>query len=343
MVDKSLLNKYVEVVTVVAMYWFISISMVFLNKHLLSSQDIGLNAPLFVTFFQCVIALLITLVMSLLSRVSPRLFSVPELSVQWSVVRAVLPLSVMFVSMITFNNLCLKYVGVAFYFVGRSLTTVFNVLLTYCILKQSTSVPAITCCLTIIFGFFLGVDQESVGGSLSVAGVAFGVLASLFVSLNSIYTKDVLPAVGHSIWLLTFYNNLNAIALFIPLMIITGEVPEVLSFPKLWDVHFWNLMILSGVFGFAIGYVTGLQIKVTSPLTHNISGTAKACAQTVLATVWYDEHKSLMWWFSNLLVLLGSAAYTRIKQLEMKRSHEESVTTAVNGGADKEKLLKSCV
>ena len=39
----------------------------------------------------------------------------------------VLPLSVIFVCMITFNNLTLKYLGVAFYNVGRSLTTVFNV------------------------------------------------------------------------------------------------------------------------------------------------------------------------------------------------------------------------
>ena len=39
----------------------------------------------------------------------------------------VLPLSLVFVAMISFNNLCLKYVGVAFYYVGRSLTTVFNV------------------------------------------------------------------------------------------------------------------------------------------------------------------------------------------------------------------------
>ena len=36
-------------------------------------------------------------------------------------------MSVIFVSMITFNNLTLKYLGVAFYNVGRSLTTVFNV------------------------------------------------------------------------------------------------------------------------------------------------------------------------------------------------------------------------
>ena len=39
----------------------------------------------------------------------------------------VLPLSVVFVGMVVFNNLTLKYLGVAFYNVGRSLTTVFNV------------------------------------------------------------------------------------------------------------------------------------------------------------------------------------------------------------------------
>ena len=81
-------------------------------------------------------------------------------------------------------------------------------------------------------------------------------------------------------------------------------------------------MTLGGIFGFAIGYVTGLQIKVTSPLTHNISGgyckpyelkdnvmiltgTAKAAAQTVLATQWFSETKSLLWWTSNMVVLAG--------------------------------------
>lgn len=39
----------------------------------------------------------------------------------------VLPLSFIFVGMISANNLCLKYVGVSFYYIGRSLTTVFNV------------------------------------------------------------------------------------------------------------------------------------------------------------------------------------------------------------------------
>ena len=45
----------------------------------------------------------------------------------------------------------------------------------------------------------------------------------------------------------------------------------------------------------------------------NISpaGTAKAAAQTVLATQWYGETKSPLWWASNLVVLGGGVAYTR--------------------------------
>ena len=66
--------------------------------------------------------------------------------------------------------------------------------------------------------------------------------------------------------------------------------------------------------------MTGLQIKVTSPLTHNISGTAKAAAQTVLATQWFSETKSYLWWFSNMVVLAGSLAYARVRQLEMKNN-----------------------
>lgn len=55
-------------------------------------------------------------------------------------------------------------------------------------------------------------------------------------------------------------------------------------------------MTLGGVFGFMMGYVTGWQIQATSPLTHNISGTAKAAAQTVMAVVWYSELKTLLWY-----------------------------------------------
>ncbi|VDN26691.1 unnamed protein product [Cylicostephanus goldi] len=70
---------------------------------------------------------------------------------------------------------------------------------------------------------------------------------------------STLPIVGDSIWRLTMYNNLNAMVLFLPLI---GELGEVIYFRRLFNVLFWMWMSLSGVFGFAMGYVTGWQIQV---------------------------------------------------------------------------------
>nr|XP_046250823.1 GDP-fucose transporter 1 isoform X2 [Scatophagus argus]XP_046250831.1 GDP-fucose transporter 1 isoform X2 [Scatophagus argus] len=314
---ETFILRAVKIAAVVALYWFVSITMVFLNNYLLDNQD--LDAPLFVTFYQCVVTVGLCWVMQLLSRLCPTVIDFPSVRFDMKTSREVLPLSIVFICMITFNNLCLKYVGVAFYTVGRSLSTVFNVLLSYVILKQTTSLQAILCCGIILGGFWLGVDQEGVAGSLSWTGVIFGVLASAFVSLNAIYTKKVMPAVEGNIWKLSYYNNINASVLFFPLLLIFGELGHLASFSRLMDVKFWGMMTLGGVFGFAIGYVTGLQIKYTSPLTHNVSGTAKACVQTVIAVVYNSSSKSLLWWTSNLMVLGGSSAYTWVKSLEMKK------------------------
>ena len=86
-------------------------------------------------------------------------------------------------------------------------------------------------------------------------------------------------------------------------------------------------MTTSGLFGFAIGFITGLQIQFTSPLTHNISGTAKACAQTVIACLYFHEVKSILWWVSNVVVMGGSGAYTEVRRREMKSQHNSDLTT----------------
>ncbi|KAM8939096.1 GDP-fucose transporter 1 [Pelodytes ibericus] len=322
------LVKAMKIALVVTLYWFVSITMVFLNKYLLDSPALNLNAPLFVTFYQCLVTVVLCKTLSLLTHVIPaHVIEFPSVRFDLKVLRSVLPLSVVFIGMITFNNLCLKHLGVAFYTVGRCLSTVFNVLLSYILLKQTTSMYALLSCGVILGGFWLGIDQEGQEGTLSWAGIFFGVLASACVSLNAIYTKKVLPAVDGSIWRLTFYNNVNACILFLPLLIIFGDLGQLVNYDKLTDMYFWGMMTLGGIFGFAIGYVTGLQIKFTSPLTHNISGTAKACAQTVLAVFYSQQIKSGLWWTSNLMVLGGSFCYTWVKGFEMKKTQEQPIQT----------------
>ena len=85
--------------------------------------------------------------------------------------------------MITLNNICLKYVTVSFYNIARSLSLVFNVIFTYLILGEYTSLKTSCTLLIVIFGFIIGIEGEI---DFSMFGTLAGVLASLFVSLNSL-------------------------------------------------------------------------------------------------------------------------------------------------------------
>lgn len=195
------------------------------------------------------------------------------------------------------------------------------------------------CCGLIILGFIMGVREEGSITNLSYTGVLFGVTGSLFVCLNAIFTKRCMPAVGGDIWKLQLYNNFNAAVLFVPVLLISGDFTTLANFSHLQDHYFWLMMSLSGVFGIGIGYVTGLQIKVTSPLTHNVSGTAKACVQTVIAVAVVNLDKTAFWWTCNLMVLGGSGLYTFVKHSDMKAALELEKQNSVKEEEGQEKLV----
>lgn len=226
----------------------------------------------------------------------------------------VLPLSLIFVGMITFNNMCLMYVEVSFYNVARSLTIVFNVVFTYLLLRASTSNMALGALFVVVLGFLIGSEGEV---NFSLLGTSFGVLSSVFVSLNSIYTKKVMPHVGDDMWVLAFYNNCIASVLFVPCMLFTGELETLLAYASVL-VHpvFWGVMLLAGGLGFAIGIVTMMQIQATTPLTHNVSGTAKACAQSILAFWLWGNPMTFGALLGMSLVLGGSLLYAVIRLRE---------------------------
>lgn len=99
-------------------------------------------------------------------------------------------------------------------------------------------------------------------GSLSISGTVFGILGSLSLSLYSIFTKRVLPKLNNEVWLLSYYNNIYATILFLPLMYYNSEFHELAIYPQLFNATFWLQMLVGGVCGFSIGFLTSLQIKV---------------------------------------------------------------------------------
>jgi solute carrier family 35 (GDP-fucose transporter), member C1 len=368
------------VVTVVSTYWFVSISMVYLNKILMSNDGISIPAPLFVTWFQCVVTALICygagmvgeyqrkqdtyqalsksqeddeVTESLLEKGGegggavakaepvdsppPKSFfnQFPKAEYKIGVGQKVFPLSLVFVGMITFNNLCLRWVEVSFYNVARSLTIVFNVVFTAVMLGGHTSQKVMLSLAIVIFGFFIGSSGEL---NFSFRGTIAGVISSLFVSLNSIYTKKVLPVVDNDSWKLTYYNNINACVLFIPLILIFEHAPIAAGFSKQFlSTLFWFAMLVAGFFGFSIGIVTVLQIKATSPLSHNISGTAKAAVQSILAFYLWGNTPTVMGVLGIFTVLGGSLLYTIVKMNEGNSSGPAPSSGSGGSGNSSEK------
>ncbi|KAF9355407.1 hypothetical protein BGX34_010492 [Mortierella sp. NVP85] len=305
------------IIAAIAFYWVASLSVVFLNKTILSGSEYRFPYPLFVTLFQLVVALVLLVISGHLGKRSRTFSMVPPFEFDLDVARKIAPLSVVYVLMLTLNNLCLQLVEVTFYQVARSLSIFFNILFTWTMLRQRTSGSAMFACAVVVLGFFVGSYGET---NFSWGGLLAGVGSSIFVALYGIYVKKTLSIVENNQWRLLHYNTTISIILLTPIVLFSGEVSEIRQEVYfLSDMGFWLLMTITGVAGFLINTAMFLQIKYTTALTNTISGTAKSCVQTLLAMVFYQNPITAMNGFGIFLSLFGSGLYSWVRYVEMQR------------------------
>jgi len=295
----------------VMFYWITSLSLVFVNKVVMVGDVTNLDAPLFMSWTQFLITVICCWLLGIIGRYFEPFAFFPPFEYKLSIAKKVMPLTFVFLAMIVFNNLCLKYVEVSFYQVARALTMVFNMTFTYMLLGKKTTRNCIICCLIIIVGYVMGCDGEI---RFSLNGAVFGLLSSAFVALNAIYVKKVLPVVDDNSEKLMIYNNLNAVFLLPVFIFGANEFTEIQQSAAVFsDSLFWTITIVAGIMGYLINYATYLQIKFTSPLSHNVSGTAKAAAQTVIALLIFRNPVSTQGLLGCAIVIVASFIYTQIK------------------------------
>ncbi|KAI8582081.1 hypothetical protein K450DRAFT_228911 [Umbelopsis ramanniana AG] len=302
------------VAVVVAFYFIISLAVVFLNKFILSSSEYKFPYPLFVTWFQLLVALGLLVAWAKLGQYKKAFSIIPPYEFDLSIAKRVAPLTVVYVLMLAFNNLCLQYVEVTFYQVARSLSIHFSILFTYLILGKKTSTAAIGACGIVFLGFVVGSYGEI---NFSWEGLIYGVGSSAFVALYGIYVQKSLAIVDNNQWRLLHYNTTLAILILLPVVMLSGEVSEILDNVQfLGDIGFWVLMTFTAATGFGINIAMFLQVKYTSALTNTISGTAKACVQTLLAAMIFRNPISFMNGVGIFLALFGSGYYGYVRYME---------------------------
>eukprot|EP00762_Andalucia_godoyi_P004489 ANDGO_08178.mRNA.1 GDP-fucose transporter 1 len=308
------MSQSFKIASVITFYFIVSMSVVFLNKFILSYSAFKFPFPIFVSWFQMIVALVCIIFCGELSKYTSFQF-IPAFEFNIDTARTVAPLTGIFVAMILFNNLCLQYVEVSFYQVARSLTIVFNIFFTYTILGKTTSMRSMQCCGVVVIGYILGSVGEV---RFSWAGLIFGLLSSVFVSVYSIYVKRTLDYLENNEGRLMIYNTVLACIFLFPFVFFSGELDYIRNVPFLNVGAFWAVMVLTAVFGFLINIATFLQIKFTSPLTNTISGTAKACVQTVLGTVFFGNEISFLNGLGTLISISGSLLYSLVRFQEMQ-------------------------
>ena len=312
----------------------VSIGLVFLNRLVLTDRTEKAGA-LFVSWYQFVVAYVLIVIITTFFPNVPLLNLFPRLSYKPDVVIKVIPVSITFILMIGFNNKCLEYVSVSGYQIVRSLTILFNIILTYFVLNEKTSLRAGMACAGVVVGFFCGVEGE-VG--LSFRGAVYGVLSSLFVALYSIVVKKVIGLLDNNEYLLIEYNTPIAIVALLPIVWYSGEFDV---FTEGRSLRFWGMQTLAGVVGFIINIAIFLNIKYTTPLTHNLSGTVKACLQTLLAFVIFKDSEVMtpMKFLGTVLVIGFSAYYAYVRKAEMKKKITEEMEKRES--ADTDQLLSA--
>eukprot|EP01067_Filipodium_phascolosomae_P000317 Filipodium_phascolosomae@DN1255_c0_g1_i2.p1 len=301
-------------------YLIVSTSIVLVNALILTKT---LPLPVFVSFFQNLVAAFILLFLAVVGKYYPAVAAVP-LELRWYRVQAVLPVTVPFVLMITFNNICLKYVAVSSYQVARSLTIIFNILLSQLILRQKISGGIIAACLIVMAGFVIGSLDSN---AITLSGAVTGTLGSFFWAMYSCQVKKVIDeSMNGNELILMWYNIILSLLIFPFVIVLAGEHLQLGTY-LINDVTLatagitWGLLIFSGIIGMLMTFSVYMCIRATSPLTYNILGTIKSTFQTVGGLILFGEVLTLQSAIGIVLSMAGSALYGQIRLRESKVEH----------------------
>jgi len=95
--EEALLQRSMRIASVVGFYFFVSISLVFLNKSLMTRD---FEFPLFITWYQLVVALVLVWILGELGKSVPAVSMIPPMEFNWDIAKKVMPLTFVFVDTI---------------------------------------------------------------------------------------------------------------------------------------------------------------------------------------------------------------------------------------------------
>ncbi|KAG4032582.1 hypothetical protein MFRU_006g00520 [Monilinia fructicola] len=212
-----------------------------------------------------------------------------------AVARQVLPLAIIFVVKVILSNISFAYAQLPIYVMARIGIVPFSLLFTAFLGQQQHSASTISSAL--IASLFLLLGTMKVGIRAPWESIVAGVFSSIFVALYPVQIQRTYKALvaqlvpqgdliggftssnspsdfsgsreeNRAYWRLLHYTSLLSILIFIPILLLSGELGSVYRNCYFMDVFFHWLMVLCGGTGsWAVFWCTIALTRATSPLT----------------------------------------------------------------------------
>ena len=221
------------------------------------------------------------------------------------------------------NNYCLKYVDASFYQIARGLVLPLTALFSVLLLRNARpSVRILVACGVVTVGFFVGVfldgsPSRTNGKGPSFLGIFFGILSSMTTAAHAVVIKKSLEVVNGDAIELSWYSNVLSSVALLPLIVLAGEVPDILAFIStpvssftgnsplttfLWGTLITVSLVLAfakrvcvltsifqGIVGWLLSIAGVLSIKITSPITHMISSAVRGILQSFMGVYFFGD------------------------------------------------------
>lgn len=260
----------------------------------------------------------------------------PKLNAEIKKLLKILPMSICFVGLVAFGNICLKYVQVSTYQLARSGSLIFTVIVSYFMLGQKQTWQSILACIIVCTGFLIGSLDRS---ALSVMGIITGLASSFCQVFYNVFMKKCMNYFNGDAVQLMKYNQCISTILLIPCIFLAQEMNLILdsaafNIDKPEFFRLWVLLILCGLLSMLLNYFTFLVVGYTSPVTFNVLGMFKSCAQTAGGFIIFHDHASIHTITGICLTLAGSIWYGFAKSLNCKSGSKSNVQSEVNSESE---------
>ncbi|ESW18721.1 hypothetical protein PHAVU_006G064700 [Phaseolus vulgaris] len=291
-----------------AAYCISSCSMIMLNKIVLSGYNFDAGVSLM--FYQNFISTLVVVLLALSGWVA-----VEKLS--WRLIRAWIPVNVVFIGMLVSGMYSLKYINVAMVTILKNMTNILTAIGELYLFRKRQNPKVWTAMFMMIISAVSGGITDL---SFDTVGYAWQIINCVLTASYSLTLRWVMDEAKRSTKSgslkevsMVLLNNLLSLPFAIILIFLFGEWHYVIHADVVKLPMFWVVATASGLLGLSISFTSMWFLHQTGPTTYSLVGSLNKIPITIAGILVFKVPLSVSNLFSILFGLFAGVLFARAK------------------------------